>query len=119
MPEERVFDSTTTWPMYRVLVVIDLGCFAFGGKRPAELGVRLGTKEKTGFQSHASSSCEPCRRRTRRDGALGFEHYAVCGHDIGAMVVLALAFAHREAATRVAILDPPMPGSQCGANSLT
>jgi len=36
---------------------------------------------------------------------LGFSRYAVCGHDIGAMVALALAFTHREAVTRVAILD--------------
>lgn len=49
--------------------------------------------------------------------ALGFSRYAVCGHDIGAMVALALAFTHREAVTRVAILDAPMPGwSQWEAN---
>jgi len=48
---------------------------------------------------------------------LGFERYAVCGHDIGAMVALALSFTHREAVTRVAILDAPMPGwSQWEAN---
>ncbi|MDF0492200.1 alpha/beta fold hydrolase [Bradyrhizobium yuanmingense] len=48
---------------------------------------------------------------------LGFSRYAVCGHDIGAMVALALAFTHREAVTRVAILDAPMPGwSQWEAN---
>jgi pimeloyl-ACP methyl ester carboxylesterase len=43
-------------------------------------------------------------------GALGFTRYAVCGHDIGGMVALALAFTHREAVTRVAILDVPQPG---------
>lgn len=43
-------------------------------------------------------------------GALGFARYAVCGHDVGAMVALALAFTHREAVTRLAILDAPMPG---------
>ncbi len=49
--------------------------------------------------------------------ALGFERYAVCGHDIGAMVALALAFSHRDAVTRLAILDAPMPGwSQWEAN---
>jgi pimeloyl-ACP methyl ester carboxylesterase len=42
--------------------------------------------------------------------ALGFSRYAVCGHDIGAMVALALAFTHREAVSRVAILDVAMPG---------
>ena len=42
--------------------------------------------------------------------ALGFDRYAVCGHDIGAMVALALAFMHREAVTHLAILDAPMPG---------
>lgn len=48
---------------------------------------------------------------------LGFSRYAVCGHDIGAMVALALAFTHRESVTRVAILDAPMPGwSQWEAN---
>lgn len=49
--------------------------------------------------------------------ALGFSRYAVCGHDIGAMVAMALAFTHRESVTRVAILDAPMPGwSQWEAN---
>jgi pimeloyl-ACP methyl ester carboxylesterase len=49
--------------------------------------------------------------------SLGFARYAVCGHDIGAMVALALAFQHREALTRLAILDAPMPGwSQWEAN---
>lgn len=49
--------------------------------------------------------------------ALGFPRYAVCGHDIGAMVALALAFKHREALTHLAILDAPMPGwSQWEAN---
>jgi len=42
--------------------------------------------------------------------ALGFERYAVCGHDIGAMVALALACTHRDAVTHLAILDAPMPG---------
>lgn len=42
--------------------------------------------------------------------ALGFSQYAVCGHDIGAMVAQALAFTHREAVTRLAILDAPLPG---------
>jgi pimeloyl-ACP methyl ester carboxylesterase len=49
---------------------------------------------------------------------LGFQRYAVCGHDIGAMVALALACTHREAVTHLAILDAPMPGwSQWEANS--
>lgn len=42
--------------------------------------------------------------------ALGFERYAVCGHDIGAMVALALAFTHRRAVTRLAVLDASQPG---------
>lgn len=42
--------------------------------------------------------------------ALGFEQYAVCGHDIGAMVAMAVAFRHRETVTRLAILDSPIPG---------
>jgi pimeloyl-ACP methyl ester carboxylesterase len=42
--------------------------------------------------------------------ALGFGQYAVCGHDIGAMVALALAFTHRDAVTHLAILDAPLPG---------
>ena len=41
---------------------------------------------------------------------LGFQRYAVCGHDIGAMVALALACTHRDAVTHLAILDAPMPG---------
>jgi len=41
---------------------------------------------------------------------LGFDRYAVCRHDIGAMVALALAFTHRDAVTSIAILDAPMPG---------
>ncbi len=49
--------------------------------------------------------------------ALGFRRYAVCGHDIGAMVALALAFTHRDAVSRLAVLDAPMPGwSQWEAN---
>ena len=43
-------------------------------------------------------------------GTLGFDRYAVCGHDIGAMVALALACTHRQAVTRLAILDASMPG---------
>ena len=51
--------------------------------------------------------------------ALGFEHYAVCGHDIGGMVALALASTHREAVTRLAVLDVPVPGwSRWEANFL-
>ncbi len=42
--------------------------------------------------------------------ALGFRRYAVCGHDIGAMVALALACTHREAVTHLAVLDASMPG---------
>ena len=42
--------------------------------------------------------------------ALGFPRYAVCGHDIGAMVALALAFTHRDAVTHVAVMDTAMPG---------
>lgn len=42
--------------------------------------------------------------------ALGFERYAVCGHDIGAMVALALACTHRGAVTRLAVLDASQPG---------
>ena len=42
--------------------------------------------------------------------ALGFERYAVCGHDVGAMVALALAARHREAVTHLAVLDAPIPG---------
>ena len=49
--------------------------------------------------------------------ALGYLHYAVCGHDIGAMVALALACTQRDAVTHLAILDAPMPGwSQWEAN---
>lgn len=49
--------------------------------------------------------------------ALGFDHYAVCGHDIGAMVALALASTHRDAVTHLAVLDSAMPGaSQWEAN---
>jgi pimeloyl-ACP methyl ester carboxylesterase len=42
--------------------------------------------------------------------ALGHERYAVCGHDIGAMVALALAAGQREAVTHLVVLDAPMPG---------
>jgi pimeloyl-ACP methyl ester carboxylesterase len=49
--------------------------------------------------------------------ALGFDRYAVCGHDIGAMVALALASTRRDAVSHLAILDAPMPGwSQWEAN---
>ncbi len=41
---------------------------------------------------------------------LGFERYAVCGHDIGAMVALAVACNYRQAVTHLAILDSAMPG---------
>ncbi|WP_158743475.1 alpha/beta fold hydrolase [Acidisphaera sp. L21] len=41
---------------------------------------------------------------------LGHSRYAVCGHDIGAMVAVALAATHREAVTHLAVLDVPMPG---------
>ena len=42
--------------------------------------------------------------------ALGFDHYAVCGHDIGAMTALALALTRRDAVTRLAVLDASQPG---------
>jgi pimeloyl-ACP methyl ester carboxylesterase len=42
--------------------------------------------------------------------SLGFEQYAVCGHDVGAMTALALASTHREAVTHLVILDASMPG---------
>jgi pimeloyl-ACP methyl ester carboxylesterase len=42
--------------------------------------------------------------------ALGHERYAVCGHDIGGMVALALAATQRGAVTHVAVLDVPLPG---------
>jgi pimeloyl-ACP methyl ester carboxylesterase len=41
---------------------------------------------------------------------LGYDQYAVCGHDIGAMVALALASTHRDAVTRLIVLDAPLPG---------
>jgi pimeloyl-ACP methyl ester carboxylesterase len=40
----------------------------------------------------------------------GYDRYAVCGHDIGGMVALALALTHREAVTHLAVLDVPVPG---------
>lgn len=42
--------------------------------------------------------------------ALGFDRYAVCGHDIGGMVALALACTHRHAVTLLTILDVSQPG---------
>lgn len=51
--------------------------------------------------------------------ALGFERYAACGHDIGAMVALALAFKHRDALTHLAVLDAPMPGWSGWEDNLT
>jgi pimeloyl-ACP methyl ester carboxylesterase len=42
--------------------------------------------------------------------ALGHEQFAVCGHDIGAMVAYALAATHRKTVTRLVILDVPIPG---------
>ena len=42
--------------------------------------------------------------------ARGFAQYAVCGHDIGAMVALALASTHRDAVAHLAVLDASMPG---------
>ena len=42
--------------------------------------------------------------------SLGFPRYAVCGHDIGAMVALALACTHRDAVTHLTYLDCSMPG---------
>ncbi len=52
--------------------------------------------------------------------ALGFGKYAVCGHDhdIGAMTALALALTHRDAVTRLTVLDASQPGwSRWVANS--
>jgi pimeloyl-ACP methyl ester carboxylesterase len=42
--------------------------------------------------------------------ALGHQTYAVCGHDIGGMVAMALASIHRQSVTRLIILDVPLPG---------
>jgi pimeloyl-ACP methyl ester carboxylesterase len=41
---------------------------------------------------------------------LGFRSYAVCGHDIGAMVATALAFTHRDAVTQLIVMDTALPG---------
>lgn len=41
---------------------------------------------------------------------LGHKKYAVCGHDIGAMVSTALASLHRDAVTQLIVLDAPLPG---------
>ncbi|RUZ70205.1 alpha/beta hydrolase [Mesorhizobium sp. M7A.F.Ca.US.006.01.1.1] len=41
---------------------------------------------------------------------LGHTSYAVCGHDIGAMVSVALASSRRDAVTRLIVLDAPLPG---------
>jgi pimeloyl-ACP methyl ester carboxylesterase len=50
--------------------------------------------------------------------ALGFDQYAVCGHDIGAMTALALALTPRDAVTRLTVLDTSQPGwSRWVANS--
>ena len=43
-------------------------------------------------------------------GHLGFQRYAVCGHDIGAMVALALACTERDAVSHLTYLDCSMPG---------
>jgi len=40
----------------------------------------------------------------------GHERYAVCGHDIGAMVALAQAALYRDAVSHLAVLDVPLPG---------
>jgi pimeloyl-ACP methyl ester carboxylesterase len=42
--------------------------------------------------------------------ALGWPTYAVCGHDIGAMVAIALAFTHRDAVTHLVVMDTAVPG---------
>lgn len=41
---------------------------------------------------------------------LGHNSYAACGHDIGAMVAVALASTHRDAVTKLVVLDAPLPG---------
>jgi len=41
---------------------------------------------------------------------LGYDRYAVCGHDIGAMTALALALTHRDAVSHLAVLDASQPG---------
>jgi pimeloyl-ACP methyl ester carboxylesterase len=41
---------------------------------------------------------------------LGHDRFAVCGHDIGAMVAYAMAATHRQALTKLVILDVPIPG---------
>ena len=42
--------------------------------------------------------------------SLGHGRYAVCGHDIGAMVAQAQASLYREHVSHLAILDTPLPG---------
>lgn len=42
--------------------------------------------------------------------ALGFERYAVVGHDIGAMVAYPVAAQFRRRVTKLAFLDVPLPG---------
>lgn len=42
--------------------------------------------------------------------ALGHSRYAVCGHDIGAMVAHAQASLYREHVSQLAVLDTPLPG---------
>ncbi len=41
---------------------------------------------------------------------LGHKTYAVCGHDIGAMVAMALASLQRDAVKQLVVLDAPLPG---------
>ena len=42
--------------------------------------------------------------------ALGHTRYAVCGHDIGAMVAYAQASLYRDHVSQLAVLDTPLPG---------
>jgi haloacetate dehalogenase len=51
--------------------------------------------------------------------ALGHDHFAVVGHDRGALVALRLAMDHPEAVTRLVYLGAVPVGEACSRNHLT
>lgn len=77
-------------------------------------GAGYSSKPVTGYDK-ATMAAELDRLRI----ALGHDHVQVVGHDIGAMLAYAWAATSREAITRLAVVDAPIPGTEAWRSVLS
>jgi pimeloyl-ACP methyl ester carboxylesterase len=97
-----------TWRQWRK--VIPALARSFTVIAPDYRGAGHSSRPVTGYDKRTMA--EDIRQLVRH---LGFERAALVGHDIGLMVAYSLAASHPEMASRLVVIDAPLPGTEVWA----